>query len=110
MYSPVCFSYWISGLQSEVSSTTYESELNGKSFGGKYDGSQIEEAVSAQVVSKMHAIITNMFSLKYMSEIGFHLFNIQRILYYIGLMTISIYLPNMIHLQPATNIDSTRIR
>lgn len=101
---------WISGLQSEVFSTTYESEHNGKSFGGEYHGSQIEKSVSAQVVSKMHAIITNMFSLKYMSEIGFHLFNIQRILYYIGLMTISIYLPNMIQLQPATNIDSTRIR
>merc|ERR1719510_558670 len=97
------------GLQSEVVSTTYQSELNGKSFGGKYHESQIEESVSVQVVSKMHAIVTNMFSLKYMSEIGFHLFNIQRILYYIGLMTISIYLPNMIHLQPATNIDSTRI-
>jgi len=97
------------GLQCEVFSTTYESELNGKRFGGKYHGSQIEKSVSAQVVSKMHAIITNMFSLKYMSDIGFHLFNIQRILYYIGLMTISIYLPNMIQLQPATKIDSTRI-
>lgn len=50
-----------------------------------------------------------MFSLKYLKELAFQIFNIQRILYYIGLMTISIYLPSMIQLQPDANLDSTMI-
>ena len=61
-------------------------------------------------MSKILDIFTNMFSIKYMTELGFQVFNIQRILYYIGLMTISIYLPNMIQLQPDSDIDSTMIR
>jgi len=64
---------------------------------------------ASRAVTKVLEIFANMFSLKYMSEIGFQIFNIQRILYYIGLMTISIYLPNMIQLQPDANIDSTMI-
>ena len=59
---------------------------------------------------KVFNIFANMFSLNYMTELAFQIFNIQRILYYIGLMTISIYLPNMIQLQPDANIDSTMIR
>ena len=64
----------------------------------------------SRATSKVLEIFSNMFSLKYMAEIGFQIFNVQRILYYIGLMTISIYLPNMIQLQPDANIDSTMIR
>jgi len=64
---------------------------------------------ASKAITKVLEIFANMFSLKYMSEIGFQIFNIQRILYYIGLMTISIYLPNMIQLQPDANIDSTMI-
>ena len=69
-----------------------------------------ENSFVTSATSKVLKIFANMFSLKYMTEIGFQIFNIQRILYYIGLMTISIYLPNMIQLQPDANIDSTMIR
>ena len=69
-----------------------------------------ENSFASRATSKVLEIFANMFSLKYMTEIGFQIFNIQRILYYIGLMTISIYLPNMIQLQPDANIDSTTIR
>ena len=69
-----------------------------------------EISLVSRTMSKILAVLTNMFSLNYMTELGFQVFNIQRILYYIGLMTISIYLPNMIQLQPDSDIDSTMIR
>ena len=69
-----------------------------------------EKSIASKAVLKILEIFTNMFSLKYMAELRFQIFNIQRILYYIGLMTISIYLPNMIQLQPDAKIDSTTIR
>ena len=64
----------------------------------------------ARAMSKLLEIFGTMFSLTYLKQLSFQIFNIQRILYYIGLMTISIYLPNMIQLQPDTKLDSTMIR